>query len=180
MKLKDLVKSLQECLGPIDDLPDTNCESNSGMAYDRTAPTQVQVKDIPKAKTVDECDCGCDECDDDLEECVDVFMDESTQEQYYIELDEETLTERKIKVRVNSKGQRIKRLTCPPGRVVKNINGRKVCATQGGQARMKKKIAIRKTNRTKKAKGAGYKKRINIKRQRALRKRKQMGIKNEV
>ena len=88
----------------------------------------------------------------------------------------EQLDERKIVIRVNSKGKRKKILKCPAGKTVKNLNGRKVCVQRSGKAKLAKKIAIRKANRTKKAKGAGFKKRANIKRQRAMNKRKQMGL----
>jgi len=116
--------------------------------------------------------CECDDCED----CVDVHYDESTNEYYYEELDEETLAERRIVIRVNSRGQRTKRIKCPPGRIVKTVNGRKVCATPTGRQKLVKKVAIRKSVRTKKAKGAGYKKRTNFKRQRAIKKRRQMGL----
>jgi hypothetical protein len=135
--------------------------------------------------------CSCDETDDyedceacenedcDLEECLDVFPVEGKPDLYeYTELDEETLLERKVVIRVTSRGQRIKRIKCPKGRVVKIVNGRKVCVTPSGRARLVKKVAVRKAVRTKNARGAGYKKRTNFRRQRALRRRKQMGIKN--
>lgn len=141
-------------------------------------------------KILDECscdlevtdDCGCD--DKELDECscgdneeVDVFED-TDGSQYYIELDEETLLERRIKIRVNSKGKRTKRIVCGKGRILKTVNGRKVCVNQQGRARIQKKLAIRKANRTKKAKGAGYKRRTNFKRQRAIKRRKNMGLRN--
>jgi len=110
--------------------------------------------------------------EDDSE--VDVFLDESTQESYILELNEETLEERKIVIRVTSRGERIKRIKCPSGRIVKNVNGRKVCVTPTGKQRLTKKLAVRRTTRTKNAKGQGYKKRINFKRQKAMRKRKGM------
>ena len=112
------------------------------------------------------------------ESFVDVFLDESTNEYFYYELNEETLEERRIKIRVTSKGNKIRRIKCPPGRIVKNVNGRQTCVTPTGRQKMKKKISVRKAVRTKKAKGAGYKRKTNFKRQRAVRKRKQMGIRN--
>lgn len=114
------------------------------------------------------------EIKESVSEDLDVFLDENTNEQYYVELDEETLEERKIIIRVTSKGERIKRIKCPPGRVVKSVNGRRVCVTPTGKERLTKVLATRRTLRTKKAKGAGYKKRVNFKRQKALRRRKQM------
>lgn len=79
-------------------------------------------------------------------------------------------------IRVNSKGKRSRKLKCPKGKVVKTVNGRKVCTQQGGRARLIKKLAVKHANRTKKAKGSGFRKRANVKRQRAMRKRRGMGL----
>lgn len=79
-------------------------------------------------------------------------------------------------IRVNAKGKRTRKLKCPKGKVVKTVNGRKTCAPLGGRARLVKKLAIKKANRTKKAKGAGFRKRTNIKRQRAMKRRRGMGL----
>ena len=113
---------------------------------------------------------------EDVVESAEVFLDESTGEQYYYELDEETLEERKIVIRVTSKGERIKRVTCGNGRIAKKVNGKIVCVTPTGRERLTKKLAMKRAVRHKKAKGAGYKKRVNFKRQKALRKRKLMGL----
>lgn len=118
------------------------------------------------------------------EECMlstsgpDIFKDESGQS-YYISLDEETLQERKIIIRVNSKGMRKRMIKCPAGRILKTVNGRKVCVTPSGRQKLKKKLAIRKSVRTKNFKGRTYKRRVTFKRNRAMVKRKQMGIKNQ-
>lgn len=111
-----------------------------------------------------------------LRESADVFLDEDTGEQYFTELCEDALEERKIIIKVNSKGQRIKKIKCPKGRVAKSVNGRIVCVTPTGRERLTKKLAIRRTVRTKKAKGAGFAKRVNFRRQRALKKRRAMGL----
>ena len=113
------------------------------------------------------------------ENTLDVFFDETSQNHYYIELNEETLEERKIIIRVNSKGQKRRLVKCPKGRIVKTVNGRKVCVNPTGRQKMTKRLAIRKGNRTKNAKGTGYKKRVNFRRQRALRKRKQLGVRDQ-
>lgn len=105
-----------------------------------------------------------------------VFLDEETGEHYFIEFNGETLEETRIIIRVNAKGKRRRLLRCPKGRIVKTVNGRKVCATQGGKERLTKKLAMRKMVRSKKAKGKGYVKRSNIKRARAMKKRKGMGL----
>lgn len=108
----------------------------------------------------------------------DIFLNEETGEQYYVELDESNLLlERRIKIRISSKGVKTKRIICGPGRVLKTIEGRKVCVVQTGSQKAKKKLAIRKAIRTKRAKGPGYFRRINIKRQRAIKRRKAAGIK---
>lgn len=122
------------------------------------------------------------EDDEDLEDCpeceADIFIDEETGEEYYIELDEETLLEYRRKVRVDSKGKRTRRIKCPSGKVAKKVNGRTVCVTRSGADKTKKKLAIRKANRTKKSKGAGYAKRSTRKRLKAVRRRRAMGLKD--
>lgn len=112
------------------------------------------------------------------QESPDLFLDEKTGDQYYLEVNEEaeTLLERRIKIKVNSKGVKTKRIVCGKGRVLKTIGGRKVCLVQTGAAKARKKIAVRKAIRTKRAKGPGYARKINIKRQRGIKRRKNMGI----
>jgi len=106
----------------------------------------------------------------------DLFMDEDGE--YYIEAYEENgiLLERRMKIKVNSKGIKTKRIICGKGRVLKTIGGRQVCLVQTGAAKAKKKIAVRKAIRTKKAKGPGYSRKINIKRQRGIKRRRAMGV----
>ena len=133
-----------------------------------------------KPQKVKEKECDCDDCEcNELEEAemVDVFYDENDSP-YLIELNEDTLTERRIHIRITSKGQRLKKIRCPKGKVVKTVGGKRVCATPSGRERLRKKIAIRKTVRQKRARGSGYQTRITRKRGRALRKRKAMGLKN--
>lgn len=110
------------------------------------------------------------------EDYAEVFLDEETGEHFYYSLNEETLEERRIVIRINAKGQRIKRIKCGPGRIAKRVNGRVVCVTPTGRQKLIKKLAIRRANRTKRAKGSGYMKRINFRRQRAMRKRRAMGL----
>ena len=117
----------------------------------------------------------------DLDEEVDLFLDEETGEHYYMEFNEEELKEsapkgRRIVTRVNFKGQRKKVLKCGPGKMIKHVNGNRACVVQSGTYKRKKKLAVRKANRTKKRKGAGYTRKINIKRQRALKRRHSMGL----
>ena len=117
----------------------------------------------------------------DLDEEVDLFLDEETGEHYYMEFNEEELNEsapkgRRIVTRVNFKGQRKKVLKCGPGKMIKHVNGNRACVVQSGTYKRKKKLAVRKMQRTKKRKGQGYLRKINVKRQRALRRRKSMGL----
>ena len=86
------------------------------------------------------------------------------------------LSERRLKIRVTSKGVRIKRIKCDGGRILKNVNGVKTCVAPTGRQKLIKRLAVRKMIRTKRSKGSGYAKRINIKRQRGIRRRKQMGL----
>jgi len=121
----------------------------------------------------------CDDKDEKCEICEDgptIFIDEDTKEQFYFELNEETLEERKIIIKVTSKGERIKKIKCPPGRVLKTVNDKKVCVTPTGSEKLSKKLSIKKTVRTKNAKGSGFKKRTNFKRQKALKRRRSMGL----
>lgn len=113
-----------------------------------------------------------------IEECEGiVFVDEETGIEYITDLDEETLLkEYTRKIRITSRGQRIRRIKCPPGRILKTVNGRKTCVVPTGTQKLKKRLAIRKAIRTKKAKGANYRRRISFKRSRGLRRRKAMGI----
>jgi len=106
----------------------------------------------------------------------DLFIDEDGE--YYIEAYKENgiLLERRMKIKVNSKGVKTKRIICGKGRVLKTIGGRQVCLVQTGAAKAKKKIAVRKAIRTKKAKGPGYSRKINIKRQRGIKRRRMQGI----
>lgn len=93
------------------------------------------------------------------------------------EIKENILSEERRVIRITSKGERIKKIKCPKGKVLKNINGRQVCVTQTGKERMDKKRAIKKSVRTKKAKGSGFKKRVSFRRNKAIKKRKMMGVK---
>lgn len=110
------------------------------------------------------------------EDAIETSIDEETGEEYFTQVDEETLSEARFIIRVNARGKRSRKLRCPKGKVVKSVNGRKVCMNQGGAAKLKKKLAIRKSLRTKRSKGTGAKKRANIKRQRALKRRHAMGL----
>lgn len=126
----------------------------------------------------DDCECDCEAAEDDDSDAVDVELDEETGEYFFTELCEETLVERRIKIRITSRGERIKRIKCPPGRIAKSVNGRRMCVTPTGRQKLVKRLATRKTVRTKRAKGSGFVRRTNFKRQRAIRRRKQMGLRD--
>lgn len=115
----------------------------------------------------EDCDCeGDDSCD--LCEVVECGDD-----------DEDDLQEAKFVFRVTSRGQKIRKLRCKPGYRIANVGGRTRCVRVTGKEKLAKKRSIRKANRTKRAKGSGYKKRIVFKQKRAIRKRRQMGLKNQ-
>lgn len=129
--------------------------------------------------TISECKdcCDCEQCDE-----VTVFEDEEGNE-YFLDDSEDNLeesyeiiTELQRKIRITSRGARIRRIKCPPGRVLKTINGRKVCVVPTGTQKLKKRLAIRKANRTKRARGANYQRRISFRRSRAMKRRKSMGL----
>lgn len=93
-------------------------------------------------------------------------------------LSEEALTEARIKIRVTSRGQKLRRIKCPPGRILKTVNGVKQCVTPSGRQRLVKKLAAKQMVRTKRAKGTGAAKRANFRRQRAIKRRKAFGLRS--
>lgn len=138
----------------------------------------------------------------DLEEEVNIFFDEDTEEIFIesdlledgteVELDEDLISEilgeevitekidkkrRRIVIRVNSKGKRTRKIICGKGMITKKVNGSVRCIRMTGAAKMRKRMGQRKRLRTLKRKGAGFQRRLNIKRQRAMRRRKAMGLK---
>lgn len=78
-------------------------------------------------------------------------------------------------IRVNSKGKKTRRLKCRKGFKL-NDKGTS-CIPQSGSEKSTKRQSIKKAIRTKRSQGSGAKRRANIKRQKALRKRKAMGVK---
>lgn len=79
----------------------------------------------------------------------------------------------KIITKVNSKGEKRKRLKCRPG--FKLVDGK--CVPQSGVERNAKKRAIKQSIRTKRQGGESLKRKTNKKRIKALKKRKQFGLK---
>lgn len=110
----------------------------------------------------------------------DVYLDEDTEGcdvcEVFTEETEEELKEAKVVYRVNASGQRSKKIKCPPGNKVAVVNGVKKCVGLTGAERTKKRLAIQKQVRTKRAKGNTYSQRMVIKRQHALKKRKALGL----
>lgn len=84
-----------------------------------------------------------------------------------------SLEEVKRVVKINNKGKRRIKMQCKKGF---KFDGRK-CVKISGKELVNKRRAIRKSVRTKRAKGSGYTKRVVRLRQRANRKRKGMGYK---
>lgn len=89
------------------------------------------------------------------------------------EMDKAIVNEkREIKIKVSSKGVRRKKLVC--GKGMKSVNGK--CVPQSSGEKLTKKKSLRKAVKTKKAAGAGAKRKTNILRKKALKKRKGMGL----
>lgn len=79
-----------------------------------------------------------------------------------------------IITKVNSKGQKRKRVKCRPGFTL-NSTGTSCVPMTGGQKASKRR-AIRKSIRTKRAGGTALKRRTNRKRLRAMKRRKSLGL----
>ena len=91
----------------------------------------------------------------------------------YEDIDEDQLDEIKRIVKVNNRGKRRIKMKCKKGY---KFDGRK-CIKISGKELVNKRRAIRKSVRTKRSKGSGYKKRIVRLSKRAIRKRRSMGLK---
>lgn len=89
------------------------------------------------------------------------------------DIDEDQLDEIKRIVKVNNRGKRRIKMKCKKGY---KFDGRK-CIKISGKELVNKRRAIRKSVRTKRSKGSGYKKRIVRLSKRAIRKRRSMGLK---
>ncbi len=88
-------------------------------------------------------------------------------------MSDEELAE-KIITKVNSKGKKTRRKKCKRGYKLSSDGSR--CERVSGRDKAKKKKAIRKAVRTKKAQGGSSRKRTTRKRLRALKKRKNYGL----
>jgi hypothetical protein len=86
----------------------------------------------------------------------------------------DTLDEAKIITKVNSKGEKRRRVKCKPGYKL-NDSGTSCVPITGGEKAAKRR-AIRKSIRTKKAKGKGFQIRVKRKRLKALKRRKALGL----
>jgi len=89
------------------------------------------------------------------------------------DIEEDQLDEIKRIVKVNNRGKRRIKMKCKKGY---KFDGRK-CVKISGKELVNKRRAIRKSVRTKRSKGSGYKKRIVRLTKRAVRKRRSMGLK---
>ena len=87
---------------------------------------------------------------------------------------EESLDEIKRRIKINSKGKRRIKMQCKKGF---KFDGKK-CVKISGSELVTKRRAIRKSVRTKRAKGSGFQKRVARLRNRAIKKRKGMGVRN--
>lgn len=84
----------------------------------------------------------------------------------------ENLDEQKIITKVNSRGEKRKRVKCRPGFKLKG----NTCVPMSGSDKANKKKAIRKALKTKRAAGESLKRRTTRKRLKALKKRKSYGL----
>lgn len=85
---------------------------------------------------------------------------------------QEMLDERRIVIKVNSKGQKRRKVKC--GKGMKYQNGK--CVPIVGREKLNKKKGIRKAVKTKRRAGAAAKKRAQRLRNKALKKRRAMGL----
>lgn len=118
-----------------------------------------------------------DEVSDDVtgDDIIEAVYDEDLGGYTYIELDED-LNEKRYVYRVTHKGRKIKRLLCGSGRMVKTVNGKQRCVPKTGKHKMMKRLAVRKRNRTVKQKGAGFARKREWRRKRAMKRRKSFGL----
>lgn len=86
--------------------------------------------------------------------------------------DIETLNEVKRRIKVNAKGKRTIKMQCKKGY---KWNGTS-CTVITGREKQEKRISTRKAVKTKKQKGTGFNRRMTKKRNKALRRRKGMGL----
>lgn len=80
----------------------------------------------------------------------------------------------RIITKVNSRGEKRRRVKCRPGFKL-NATGTSCVPISGGE-KASKRLAIRKALRTKRAMGTAFKRRVNRKRNRALKRRKGYGL----
>lgn len=90
-------------------------------------------------------------------------------------MENQDLNEQRRIIKVNSKGEKRRRLKCRPGYKL-NDTGTSCVPMTGGEKSTKRK-AIRKSIRTKRAMGKGFQIRVKRKRARAMKRRKALGIK---
>lgn len=88
--------------------------------------------------------------------------------------DEEALDEVKRRIKINAKGKRRIKMQCKKGF---KYDGKK-CVKISGSELVTKRKAIRKAVRTKRSKGSGFQKRVARLRNRAIKKRNNMGVRN--
>lgn len=86
----------------------------------------------------------------------------------------DNIEEAKVITKVNSRGEKRRRIKCRPGYKLSSSGTSCVPITGGEKA--SKRRAIRKTIRTKRAMGTAFKARVQRKRVKALRKRKAFGL----
>ena len=113
--------------------------------------------------------------DDQGDDIIDAVYNEELGGYTYISLDE-NLNEKRYVYRVTHRGRKIKRLRCGSGRMVKNVGGKQRCVPKTGKHKMTRRLATRKRNRTISQKGAGFARKREWRRKRAMKRRSSFGL----
>lgn len=152
-------------IGPLTELWDLKAAEKAGMDYKaKSAPkNKPHARDTKTIKMVNKVSG---------KEIVVTAKSQKKYEKLGFKLQESTLTERRRIVKVNARGQRRIKIKCKPG--YKYAGGK--CVKITGSEKTKKRRSIKKAVRTKRQKGAGFQRRVQRLRKRAMKKRKSMGL----
>ena len=84
------------------------------------------------------------------------------------------LLEAQFKIKVNSRGEKRRKMQCPKGYKVSPSGSS--CVPITGAEKTSKRLSIVRSVRTKKQGGAGYQTKVNRKRLKAMKRRKSLGL----
>lgn len=163
-------------------------DSGEGKYYNKSTDMYLTTKDLKvfglmedymADQSVDLVEAVIEEDESKIEECVSQMflaalgkMSTETFSSLDENSDEPLVTEAKMIKKVNAKGEVKRRLSCGPGRELKDG----VCVITSGSKKIERKKSHLKSVRTKKAQGAGYALKVAKKTKLAKMKRKSMGI----